>query len=103
MRHHFSQYIEEELGSKGTRADPGVYRKPILKKDETKYYAYLIVYVDGMLCIHENPKEVMDKVEDLYRLKDVVSSPTIHLGTGIREWKYQDDIGIEHGCWAFGS
>ena len=103
-RYHFSDFIEQELGYKSTIADPDVYRKPMLKLDGTKYYSYLVVYVDDVLCISENPKRIMDQIHEGFRLKDGIAPPKIYLGTDVREM----DIDPSHAttnekCWSLGS
>ena len=102
-RHHFSSYVTEILGFESTMADPDVYRKPMLKPNGEKYYAYMIVYVDDILCLHRNPKQVMDLIEERYRLKDTVESPKLYLGTDVKEYKYERDDGTTGKCWAMGS
>ena len=64
-RHHFSSYVTETLGFESTMADPDVYRKPMLKPNGEKYYAYMVCYVDNIICLHHNPKQVIDLTEDM--------------------------------------
>ena len=102
-RTHFSVCIREELGYEPTVADPDVYRKPEVKPDGTKYYSYFIVYVDDILCVHHNPKPIMDKLNTLFRLKDGVEQPSLYLGTDLRLREYTNDDGTVSKCWAMGS
>ena len=102
-RHHFAAFVREHLGFLPTYADPDVYRKPMLKSDGTTYYAYLVIYVDDVLCIEENPEVTMKEIEKLFRLKDGVDSPKMYLGTDTRKWTISDDNGYEQHCWAVGS
>ena len=53
-----------------TKADPDVYRRPQTKPDGTKYYEYILVYVDDILCISHNTKPPMAALGELYRLKE---------------------------------
>ena len=102
-RNHFAICIREDLGYKPTVADPDVYLKPETKPDGTKYYSYLIVYVDDILCIHEHPKKTMDKIGTLFNLKDTVEEPKIYLGADVRKWEHQKTDGSVGTCWALGS
>jgi hypothetical protein len=102
-RYHFSQYIENELGYKSTISDPDVYRKPMLKADGSKYYSYLVVYVDDILCIHEHPKQVLDVIEQTFRLKDGAEIPKLYLGTDVKKWTCENADGTNKQCWATGS
>jgi hypothetical protein len=58
-RHHFSNYITQELGFRITKADNDVYRKAFTKSTGGKYYAYIVVYVDDILVIHEDNNNSM--------------------------------------------
>jgi hypothetical protein len=102
-RTHFATCIREDLGYKPTVADPDVYMKAETKPDGTKYYSYLIVYVDDILSIHAKPKIIMDKVGSLFRLKDTVEEPKIYLGADVRRWEHQKEDGSTGNCWALGS
>lgn len=102
-RHHFSTTIRSDLGFSSTKADPDVYRRVESRPDGTSYYSYLVVYVDDILCIHHNPKSIMDRIGSIFRLKDGVSSPTMYLGTDIKPWEYQRDDGTIGKCWALGA
>ena len=102
-RHHFANFIRNTLGYSPTIADPDVYRKVQTKPDGSKYYSYLIVYVDDILCIHHKPEKIMDLISSTFRLKKGYSDPTSYLGGDIRKWKYQTDEGTEDECWAMGS
>jgi hypothetical protein len=102
-RHHFASFIREELKFEPTMADPDVYRKPMLKKDGTKYYAYLVLYVDDCLAIEEDPGSTMRQIESLFRLKEGVGKPKMYLGTDTKEWQVQGYNGEIETCWAIGS
>jgi hypothetical protein len=102
-RHYFAAYIRDELKFEPTTADPDVYRKPLVKTDGTKYYAYLIIYVDDVLCCHTNPDIVMNKLSQDFRLKNGIEDPTMYLGTDMKQWSYTGNDGTNHSCWAMGS
>ena len=69
-RQPFSAVIRDQLGYESTVADTDVYRKVEKKASGELYYAYLVVYVDDILCIREKPKEVMGQLTSFFRLKD---------------------------------
>ena len=103
-RHYFANYIHEQLRFLPTKADPDVWRKPEVKPNGERYYAYLIVYVDDVLCIHHDPKSVMDIIGGDFRLKNGVdNNPSNYLGADIRSWKYINEDEEESDCWAMGS
>jgi hypothetical protein len=103
-RHHFSTYIRNELKYKSTGADNDVYRKVKVRKDGTKYYSYIIVYVDDILCCDVDPRPVMDQVNDGFRLKNnLIEVPKLYLGTDVKKWKFSGEDGQGSECWALGS
>ena len=102
-RDHFATAIQDELGFISSKADPDVHMKLVQRNDGTEYYAYLVVYVDDVLCIHHNPTSTMKQLGELFRLKDGVETPSLYLGTDIRKWDYESEDGQWKQCWAMGS
>ena len=49
-RNHF-QTITQVLGYETTVADPDVYCRPKVQKDDSNYYLYLVLYVDDVLAM----------------------------------------------------
>ena len=84
-RSHFQDTIINVF-YKPTYADTAVYFKQRSRKDDTKYYSYLIIYVDDVLCIDKNPKIIIDHIASVYRVKDgSIEKPSRYLGTNIRK------------------
>ena len=102
-RDHFSQFITNELGYKSTKADPDVYRKVFKDSEGKEYYSYLVIYVDDVICIHKDPKIIMDNINSQFRLKGEVSIPDMYLGANVRRWKHQTVDGNVIESWAMGS
>ena len=101
--HHFSACVREDLGYEPTMADPDVYWKAETKPSGSTYYSYFVVYVDDVLCIHHNPKPIMDKLNSLFQLKDGVELPSLYLSTDLKQRNYTSDNGTSAKCWAMGS
>ena len=75
-----------------------------MKDDGLKYYAYLVIYVDDILCIDINPKATIDSIGELFRIKKgSVSQPSMYLGTDVRKWNYQTCDGESGECYALGA
>ena len=103
-RDHFSSAIQDELKYIPCKADPDVYYKAKVKPDGSKYYAYLVIYVDDILCIDVNPKQTIDSIGELFRIKKgSVSQPSMYLGTDVRKWNYQTCDGDSGECYALGA
>jgi len=83
-RAHFAQSLSE-LGFKSSLADPDVWMKPAVKADGTKYYEYILVYMDDQLSVSENPKWITNALQGKpwdYELKGV-KPPDLYLGATI--------------------
>ena len=49
-----------------TQADPDVWIKRAIKNNGTPYYKMMLIYVDDILTLAEDPKEDMTKLSKLY-------------------------------------
>ncbi len=54
-----------------------------MKGDGTPYYKMVLIYVDDVLHLSEDPSVDMDKLNKLYRLKDGTGEPDRYLGDNI--------------------
>ena len=101
----FRQYLADkiyDLGFKPSASDPDVWMRPATKADGTRYYEYVLVCVDDILAMSENPGEIMQSLMNDFTSKggvDGVVPPTDYLGAKL-EWK--EDI-MGHGCWSMTS
>jgi len=75
--------ISRDNGSAGVPANTGGPRcldKIGVQEEYKPYYKYMLIYVDDVLHIAENPEEDMAKLGQAYRLKDSVGPPDRYLG-----------------------
>ena len=87
-----------------SRGDPDVWMRPATKADGSKYYEYILLYVDDVLCQSEYPKKVMDEIASLYTLKDgTIKEPTEYLGAQVKKWKLEDSDEPGKTRWAMSS
>ncbi len=55
-------------------------------EDNVCYYAYILCYVDDILCIHHNPMSVMSEINGYLPLKPIsVGNPDISLGAKLKQ------------------
>ena len=82
-------------------ADPDVWMRPAKKADGTRYWEYILLYVDDALVIGEDPENILrNELGKYFELKeDSIGPPKIYLGGGVR--KVQLNNGVE--AWAFSS
>jgi hypothetical protein len=52
------------MGFKSTNINPDVWLRPAVKPDSKQYYEYILVYVDDILSISINAKEVILEFAD---------------------------------------
>ena len=69
-RSMFSKFIINDLKFKPTSADPDVYLRRAKREDGTEYYEMLLVYVDDVLCISEDPMTIMKMIGDRFDIKN---------------------------------
>ena len=48
-----------------------------------KYYEFVLVYIDNLLCISRDLKSFMDKLGWVYNLKNSVKPPERYLGANV--------------------
>ena len=55
--------LEKELGFQNFIADPNLWMKKTTKTNGDKYYIYICVYVDNLLCLTEDPKKYILRIK----------------------------------------
>ena len=74
--------------------------RPAVKPDGTKYYEYVLCYVDDVLSISNDPMATMKGIQNKFKLKDdKIEEPTSYLGAQLS--KMTNVEGTE--CWAMAS
>ena len=49
----------DNMNFKSSIGDPDVWMRAVVKPDGEKYYEYILVYVDDMLCVSYDPMGLM--------------------------------------------
>ena len=80
------------FGYKSSKADADVCMKRYFNKNGYPYYKYMLCYVDDLLHICFKPKEDMDALNMIYRLKEGFGSPDQYLGSNVEELHLKDGI-----------
>ena len=68
-RNHISDVIGNELGFKSSLLDPDLWMKFSITSSGSKYYAYILVYVEDILIMDKDPSKHMDTLRDNYTVK----------------------------------
>ena len=82
-------------------ADPDIWMRPAEKSDGSKYYEFVLLYVDDTLVVSENAERILrDEIGRYFELKEEsIGPPDIYLGGKVR--KVTLDNGQE--AWSFSS
>jgi len=96
FRAHLASCMRD-LGYTSCKADPDLWLRPETRPDDgTRYYSYILCYVDDILCIHHDAMKILDKINGYLPLKpDSVGDPDIYLGAKLRQTQ------LPNGVWAW--
>ncbi len=62
-----------------------------------KYYSYLLICVNNILCIPENPKPLITQINKYFQLKpESVGESDVYLGAKLKL------VQLDNGLWAWG-
>lgn len=100
FRNHLRECMMH-LGFESCKADPDVWMRAATKADGSKYWEYVLLYVDDCLVMSEQCESVLrHEIGRYFELKEEsIGEPEIYLGGRLRKVK------LENGAdaWAFGS
>ena len=68
-----------------------MFMKQYVRTSGINLYAYILIYVDDILCVHEDPEKEINKLGTYYRLKEgSVKEPDIFLGANFKQWEVSE-------------
>jgi Reverse transcriptase (RNA-dependent DNA polymerase) len=74
------------------KADPDVWMRENSKPCGERYWEFVLMYVDDIMCISHDPQKVMDHIGKVYTLKKgSVGEPTTYLGAQIGKYYLPDN------------
>jgi hypothetical protein len=82
------------MGYTSCKADTDLWLKTMTRpEDNVHYYAYILCYVDNILCIHHDPMSVMKEINGYLPLKPrSVGAPDIYLGAKQKETRLPNGV-----------
>jgi hypothetical protein len=99
FREHLAQTMRD-AGFTGCKADPDVWLRKAVKADGTKFYEYVLCYVDDCIFQGLDPKGFMEMLSRSYTLKaGSVKEPETYLGADIK----QHQLSNGEQAWALSS
>jgi hypothetical protein len=90
-----------EAGFKACKADADVWMRPAVKADGSKYYEYVLCYVDDILVVSERPKRIMEGLEAKYVQKTgSVGEPMTYLGAKVSKYRLEHSDNPDKVRWS---
>ncbi len=92
---HIASFMRQ-MGYTSCKADPDLwYKAETRPADNFRYNAYILCYVDDILCVHHDPMSVLNLINGYMPLKpSLVGDPDIYLGAKLKMTR------LENGIWA---
>jgi hypothetical protein len=77
----------KHLGWHPCRADRELWTKAETRPaDGVLYWAYILIYVDGILCVHHDPGAPLAKLDEKFNMKEgSIQVPTFYLGAKLKK------------------
>ena len=76
----------EHLNYESCKSDPDLWMREGIKVDGTRYYEYILLYVDDVLCVNEFPKEALKQLNHYFPIKPgSIERPRLYLCTKISQ------------------
>ena len=93
FRNHLADCMKQ-MGYRSCLADPDLWMKPMTRKgDGLEYYEYILLYVDDVLAIGEDPENVLKKVDKYFGLKPgSMADPSIYLGAKVKQMRMSNGV-----------
>ena len=80
-RNHLSDVIGNKLGFKSSLSNPYLWMKSSITSSGSKYYEYILVYVDDILMVDKDPYKHMYNLHDNYTVKpSIIGEAKLYLG-----------------------
>ena len=68
-------------------------KQMVIPRDGAAYYAYILLYVDDILCFHRDAESVLRKVDKYFKLNSYsIGEPNMHLGSKVRPMDLDDGV-----------
>ncbi len=90
---HLASFMHQ-MAYTSCKADPDLWLKAVTRpEDNLQHYAYILFYVDDILCIHHDPMSVMSEINGYLLLKpSSVGDPDIYLGAKLKQTQLPNGV-----------
>jgi hypothetical protein len=86
FRNHLAE-CTNHLGWHPCRADRDLWMKAETRPDDgVSYWAYILIYVDDIVCVHNGPGSPLAKLDEYFKMKEgSIQVPTLYLGAKLKK------------------
>jgi hypothetical protein len=86
FRNHLAECMNN-LGCHPCRADRDLWMKAETRPDDgVSYWAYILIYVDDILCVHHDPGSPLENLDECFKMKEgSIQVPTFYLGAKLKK------------------
>ena len=85
FRNHLADCMRH-MGFVPCLADPDLWMLATEKTDGTKYWAYVLLYVDDVMVIHHDAMSILARLDKYFKLKpDSIGDPSMYLGATVKK------------------
>jgi hypothetical protein len=86
FRNHLAECMKH-LGWHPCRSDRDLWMKAETRPDDgVLYWAYILIYVDDILCVHHEPGSPLAKLDEYLKMKEgSIQFPTFYLGAKLKK------------------
>ena len=93
FRNHLADCMDF-LGYESCLADPDLwYKAEINPANNHKYYSYVLLYVDDVLCIHHDGVNTIKIIDKYFKMKDgSIGDPDMYLGAKLRKTRLPNGV-----------
>jgi hypothetical protein len=86
FRNHLASCMDH-LGWKPCLADRDLWMKEETRPDDgVKYWAYILIYVDDILCVHHDPGTSLAQIDKYFKMKPgYITDPKFYLGANLKK------------------
>ena len=93
FRAHLAETLHD-IGFKPTKADPDVWSCPAVKPDGSKYYKYIMCYVNDILSVSLDAKSISQSLQGQFKLKgNKIEPPDMYLGAQLGTMQVEGNDG----------
>jgi hypothetical protein len=74
-------------------ADPDVWMRAAVRVDGFVYWEYVLIYIDDLLVISENPREILEKIDHYFPIKpESIGPPNMYLGAKLSKYSLNNGV-----------